>query len=216
MILSLNEIEVIAKRAARGAGMHWGHAEETGKAVRWLAAQGLPWPEIFLSLLNRVDGAGFEHTAPKIDGWVWNARSDFMSPITAGAALVDRADVCAAEDGIEIKRLAYPLILAPYVAGVSTLMGKAFELSWPGFRMMVSTDIRAITGTYVDMSQSLADCVVCGNKNSALLPPREIAPFFEIEDSAFSGLSEFAARTFAPATEASRVSGAGAGLIDVD
>ena len=42
MTFSLNEIEAIGKRAARGAGLPWGLAEEAGKAARWLTARGLP------------------------------------------------------------------------------------------------------------------------------------------------------------------------------
>ena len=34
MSFSLNEIEAMGRRAARGAGLHWGIAEEAGKAVR--------------------------------------------------------------------------------------------------------------------------------------------------------------------------------------
>jgi hypothetical protein len=35
MMRSLNEIEAMAKRAVRGAGLAWGLAEEAGKALRW-------------------------------------------------------------------------------------------------------------------------------------------------------------------------------------
>ena len=36
MHASLNEIESLCKKAARGAGMSWGLAEEAGKAAKWL------------------------------------------------------------------------------------------------------------------------------------------------------------------------------------
>lgn len=41
MIVSLNEIETLATKAARGAGFAWGMAEEIGFAARWLAARDL-------------------------------------------------------------------------------------------------------------------------------------------------------------------------------
>lgn len=41
--LSLNEVEMIAFRAARGSGLEWGEAEEAGLAARWLAWQGFDW-----------------------------------------------------------------------------------------------------------------------------------------------------------------------------
>ena len=37
MNVSMNEVESMAKTAARGAGYSWGLAEEAGKATRWLS-----------------------------------------------------------------------------------------------------------------------------------------------------------------------------------
>ncbi|MEL7259121.1 MAG: DUF3726 domain-containing protein, partial [Pseudomonadota bacterium] len=42
MSWSLNEVESLARKAARGAGYSWGLAEEAGKATRWTCAAG--WP----------------------------------------------------------------------------------------------------------------------------------------------------------------------------
>ena len=45
MNLSLNEAQALAKKAAKGAGINWGAAHETGRAVRWLLEQGIdPFP----------------------------------------------------------------------------------------------------------------------------------------------------------------------------
>ena len=48
MYMSLNEIDVSVKRAARGVGMSWGLAEEAGKAARWLAARRLTRLELVI------------------------------------------------------------------------------------------------------------------------------------------------------------------------
>ncbi len=48
---SLNEVEGLAGKAARGAGLAWGMAEETAKAARWLAACGLDWAPSLPALL---------------------------------------------------------------------------------------------------------------------------------------------------------------------
>ena len=39
---SLGETAALATKAARGAGMPWGLADETGVAVSWLHAHGIP------------------------------------------------------------------------------------------------------------------------------------------------------------------------------
>ena len=39
VLVSLNEVEAIGRRAARGAGLTWGLAEEAGKALRFKGRQ---------------------------------------------------------------------------------------------------------------------------------------------------------------------------------
>ncbi|MGQ3356404.1 MAG: DUF3726 domain-containing protein [Phreatobacter sp.] len=48
--LSLNEVETLAAKAARGAGLSWGGAEEIGRAARRLARAGADWPALVLAL----------------------------------------------------------------------------------------------------------------------------------------------------------------------
>lgn len=43
--LSLSELRALITKAARGAGMEWGMAEEAGWAAEWLARRGLPAAE---------------------------------------------------------------------------------------------------------------------------------------------------------------------------
>ncbi|MFV0473400.1 MAG: DUF3726 domain-containing protein, partial [Pikeienuella sp.] len=38
--LSLNEVETLTLKAARGAGLSWGEAEDAALATRWLARHG--------------------------------------------------------------------------------------------------------------------------------------------------------------------------------
>ncbi len=56
--LSLNEVETIAAKAARGAGLSWGGSEEIGKAARAMAKAGSAWDAVLLDLLALApDGA---------------------------------------------------------------------------------------------------------------------------------------------------------------
>ncbi|MCA0320719.1 MAG: DUF3726 domain-containing protein [Proteobacteria bacterium] len=52
--LSLNEVETIAAKAARGAGLSWGGAEEIGKAARVMATAGAHWDDLLVDLLPAV------------------------------------------------------------------------------------------------------------------------------------------------------------------
>ena len=73
MTFALNEIEAMAKGAARGAGFDWGIAEETGKSVRWLAARGLPGPELLIKTLKRSESTTYSVAAPNITREPWMA-----------------------------------------------------------------------------------------------------------------------------------------------
>ena len=56
-LLSLNQIEQTTRKAARGAGLAWGLADETGRAVRWLHAHGLPGVAALADWLESIGGA---------------------------------------------------------------------------------------------------------------------------------------------------------------
>ena len=67
---SLNEIEALGKKAARGAGMPWGMAEEASKALRWLCAHGIDGMTHLARLLKRNDGMEHAQIAPQtLTGW---------------------------------------------------------------------------------------------------------------------------------------------------
>ena len=64
MSWSLGEVGALAVKAARGAGMPWGLADETGFAVKWLQARSLPGVTALCRYLSRYDGAS-HHINPQ-------------------------------------------------------------------------------------------------------------------------------------------------------
>ncbi len=50
--LSLNEVEGMALKAARGSGLPWGVAEDVGRAAAWMAGHAGEWAEPLLGLLE--------------------------------------------------------------------------------------------------------------------------------------------------------------------
>ena len=217
MTFSLNEIEATGKRAARGAGLDWGIAEEAGKAARWLTAHGLPGPELLAGLLTRNDGKGYDELAPvSVDG-VWEAQTGCLCPLIAGAALSDRAAEVAAGREVEFGPIAFPLLLAPYAASGAVSRGAAIELSWSGATLTISPDDGlAVEGKMAAVAARTADCVLCrpARKDPITRPAGE--PGRAVDAGSWSRLDAFARRTLAPVTEASRLAGAGAGLTDND
>ena len=59
MSWSLGEVQALAVKAARGAGLSWGVAEEAGYAVRWLQANGAPGLTALANLLQDFGSAEY-------------------------------------------------------------------------------------------------------------------------------------------------------------
>ena len=216
MTFSLNEIEAMGKRAARGAGLPWGLAEEAGKAARWLTARGLPGPEQLAEILTRNDGKDYDELAPVSVEGVWQAPSGRLCPLAAGAALCDRAAEIAAGQEIAFGPTAQPLLLAPYAAGAAKITGDAVELSWPGAVLVFTSEGVSIEGERAAVTARSAESVSCRRSENAEVASPGSATGRMVDAETWSRLNAFAQRTFAPATEASRLSGAGAGLVDSD
>lgn len=216
MTFSLNEIEAMGKRAARGAGLPWGLAEEAGKAARWLTARGLPGPEVLAEILTRNDGKDYNELAPVSAEGAWHARAGRLCPLISGAALCDRAAEIAAGREIALGPTAQPLLLAPYAAGAAKLTGTAVELSWAGVVMIFTAEGLSIEGERAALTARSAESVRCRLTETAVAEPPAGMPGRNVDAETWSRLNAFSQRTFAPASEASRLAGAGAGLTDND
>lgn len=217
----LYEIESLAKRAARGAGLDWGLAEEAGKALRWLLQRELPGPTLFVDLLTAQDKQPYADLAPLVDVNPWHAPGGCLSPLLTGPALSDRAKVLAADGGIKLAKTAAPLLLAPYLANVAKHTGKAVVLTWQGVEIMLTASETAVTGEMDQVTVETAPRVEIRTDHSSVLPdhlPRckTVERCHDLDDEVRTCLEAFAQRTYAPATDASRLAGAGAGLSDND
>ncbi|KAB7613881.1 DUF3726 domain-containing protein [Amylibacter sp. SFDW26] len=85
---SLTEIEAHCRKAARGAGYHWGEADELGKATRWLCAVGINGPLYALDMLEQVDGkcSDLRPTSAMFDG----NQTTTVCGLSLGCTLADR------------------------------------------------------------------------------------------------------------------------------
>lgn len=217
MSWSLNEIESLARRAARGAGMSWGLAEEAGKAVRWLAAAGWPGGAALAALLAAEDGAEAETLRPDPADGRWRARGGLLCPIATGAALCDRAAALAMGGGMTLGPVAQPILLVPYMAWAADATGAQLRIAWPGATIARGRgETRAAFDGPAALAAARAEEVRIGA--GAAPGGQAITQVWrgEIGEATAHALSEFARRTYAPATPESRLSGAGAGLTDND
>ena len=211
---SLNEIDATAKRAARGAGLPWGIAEEAGKCARWLEANGLPGSETMLALLVKIDGTDCHQNSPNVGSEVWTAQSGTLCPLMTGTAISDHAAQIAAQGSAKLGPVSSPLLLLPFVAATASRTGSQIEVSWQGTKATVSAKAVVIESADT-LTSDKAEAVECRLVDGAKIDDTANERCV-IEASTWAELGKLGHRTFAPDTEASRLAGAGAGLSDND
>lgn len=211
MTWSLNEVEGLCRKAARGAGCSWGMAEEAGRAARWLAGVALPGPEALADLLARQDGAAYATLCPADTGADrWQATGGTLCPVATGAALSDSAAILG--DATILGRVAHPLLLVPFVAAASGISGRALTLTWPGAAFHFADDLRG----RVTSPAAQVDTAQIRRATAPDLPPLSCQLRYDLAPDMAARLGALAHRTYAPDTEQSRLGGAGAGLSDND
>lgn len=210
MTLSLNEVEATAKRAARGAGYSWGLAEEAGKATRWLCARDIDGCAALAALLQAFHGAREADWAPLAEGSHWQAPGGRLCPLFTGAALSDRArDLRAGK--ITLATLVAPVLLLPFAASCASQLHRLVSVDLPSVLAATDGDALGIDGVFPARAESME--IRIGGEIATPQPRRSrAAP----GSDALQILDRFGRRTLAPATEQSRLSGAGAGLSDND
>lgn len=216
MNVSLNEIEVLAKRASRGAGYAWGIAEESGKATRWLAAHGFASLETLLDLLKHKDSKSVGDAIPVATNNVWHAPSGELCPLVAGTILCDRMEIVAEGRDLVFGSVLHPLFVVPFAAMAAKISDATFEMRWDGIVMVVAARKVSMVRGDINQARSCTQTVSIRRVEIDILDPVERLTHCSVDETIWARLNEFAHRTFAPATQASRLSGAGAGLSDND
>ena len=214
---SLGEIEILGRKAARGAGRDWGLAEEAGKALRWLCAAGWPGAGALAALLVAQRGRDWRDLCPRIETACWGAPGGVLCPLGAGAALCDRAEQLAAGKAVRLGSVAHPLLLVPYMVWAADMTGARLRIAWPGIRIThAEGETHAAIDSPAALAAALAGNVDVGTTGAAQGVPVKRGWRGEVSAQSAQVLTGLARRTYAPATPESRLSGAGAGLLDND
>lgn len=194
MSWSVGESGALALKAARGAGMSWGQAEEASFAVRWLQQRGAPGVE---ALANYLANSGTDSTV--------------ACPLLIGTALSDTAITPPADIGM----VHQPMLLIPFVASIATDV--PVRLSINDTIIDVFPDHFITLDTLADISVATGTVTIIGSPITAFRAPADgSSPRVpDTAESAMTNLAELAANTYAPATEESRA-GAGSGMNDND
>lgn len=215
IVVSLSEIDAMVRKAARGAGYSWGMAEEAGRAVRWLAAQGVDGVSLIAELFDSVDGRVADFV-PDVGAPVWKATSGRLCPISAGAALSDRAEVLDQVSSVHLDDTMSPVLMSPFLVSVARRQARAVQLAAGEVSVVVCAD-GPMDSELAELARTGCAMVVISILDAPRGESRNASVRgvpVDVQD--WRRLDRYAARTYVPATEQSRRSGAGAGTTDND
>jgi hypothetical protein len=202
--LSDNEVESLCLKAARGAGLEWGLAEEAGQAARWLAARGVGGPAALLRHLLAARGKPASRPASVLA--LVPEGSEPLCPIHLGATL---SDVGTVQGTIAAGPVAAPLLLLPFLAHLAG--GEGIELSWETGRVGVGAG--GLEGDWTALAAMPFAKVRIGRAGGAPIARPHVR--IPLAKATVDDLAALAMQTTVPATEQSR-SDAGAKIDDND
>ncbi len=204
---SLGETCALATKAARGAGMPWGLAEETGFSVSQLHAHGLPGVAALCRYLHWRDtgtiAAWPDKTGP----------NQFYCPIIIGTAFMDGA----LPSIVKIDAVREPMLMLPFIGKRTGSLPLKVYLG--DLLIHVSQNGVAITPhKAIDFLVASANCNIRKSDEDApeITALKDAQRVEQCHFGCILTLQKFAKKTYAPATEKSRLAGAGAGLSDND
>lgn len=181
MIRTLNEIESLVLKAARGAGIPLGHDEDLAAAARYLAGTA---PEKLGELTAALPGPHVIVTLTDNGTTIADARVAMAGPMALDLIICGKKQVC-------LTNLDAPAVFQAMV-----------DLSIYNSRLKAVVDVDG------------RDVTLAASDTATAVPPQS-GPV-DVTDADWETWAIYAAKTYVPASDGSRISGAGAGLTDND
>ncbi len=224
---SLGEIDALAKKATRGAGYSWGIAEETGKAVRWLCAYGFSGAEALANHLT-ITANQNQNFVPRLvsknsESIVFankNSESNICA-LSCCALVNDLGHQLQSGKTISFDNVLFPLLALPAAGRIAEAYKINVSFSYADKHIICGLDGISIKDSSVEpvedtppllsgfALEKIADVIFTGSdkniQNTHFPSPKSR----EIKKEVLDVLEKFAHETYAPATEESRLRGAG-------
>ncbi|MEP6564377.1 MAG: DUF3726 domain-containing protein [Mesorhizobium sp.] len=205
--LSLNEVEMLAAKVARGAGFSWGLCDDIGKCARALAAGGLPWAPSLLALARDAPTLAPPTQLRSAETALSPSGAGFrLCPIRTGALIADSPDLVTSP--LQIDYVAHPL----WLVGFAVLWNTSQTVSWQGARADVRDSV--IAAQAADAGWLMADASVTVSAGYDGIHQPDLRRRADVDAKVFGALGAIAARTYVPASASSRATGAGGSRTD--
>lgn len=189
--LSLNEVETLSTKAARGCGFSWGLAEDIGRAARRIAVEDENWALALLSLVETAPSFAAPSPA-RIARW-HNGEADIageksLCPIRTAALLLDDPPDARVMP-MTVLGVGLPVWLD------AMLQGSNLRVAYPAAPATLKADI-----------------IIIERRREIRQPVRSRRG--AIDEPTLAALNAFASKTYVPESEGSRIRGAGGGRVD--
>ena len=201
---SLSEIETTAKRASRAAGYSWGIAEEVGKSIRLTELFGFPGIKHLNQYYQNKKKLKFSDI--KLINKINKSNGLSFCPIILGVNFIDQVKNVDNLKSCSIEKLAYPLLLLPFLSRSSEIIGKKLLFSFDDNKFLLNFNMSIFSNSW--------------NKEIPILANQVEISFLNNEDNFsdkdWKNLYKLAEDTFVEETDSLRQGAAGAGLTDND
>ncbi|MBD1162268.1 DUF3726 domain-containing protein [Pelagibacterales bacterium SAG-MED12] len=201
---SLSEIETTAKRASRAAGYSWGIAEEVGKSIRLSELFGFPGIKHLNQYYQNKKKENFDDI--KLINKINKSDQLSLCPIIFGVNFIDQIKNIETLKKCSVEKLAFPLLLLPFLSRGSEIIGKKLLFSFDDNQFLLNFNVSISSNFW--------------NKETPILANQVEISFLNNEDNFsdndWKNLYKLAEDTFVEETDSLKEGAAGAGLTDND
>ena len=169
-------------------------------AVRWLARLDLAAADALVDLLGYIDGKANGEIGPAFCDGAWQ-NSEELCSLHCGALISDLASQFERGERLTFYNVRQPLILLPFAAWAAEVIERPVQIELDGYR--IATDGRSISEPPSPLLASADKVVISHSEIACSNAPMNTR--CDISGAAYERLSAFAHRTYAPATEESRL-----------
>ena len=203
-MITLSEIDTTSKRATKAAGFSWGVTEEVGKNMRLLELYGLSGIKNLNEYFKNYKKKQYQKVS--LISETNDSQKIPYCPIILGTNFLDQISLLENINEIQIKNVAFPLLLLPFVSRASEIIGK---------RIFIKIDEKEFL---LNFNQSIYSNYLKSEilENSKLIKINFIENKNTFNENEWKELYKLSEDTFVEETDSLKASGAGAGLTDND
>jgi len=234
--ISLSELETTLRKAASGAGLSLGLGEDAGLAAKWAAINNIVTLTAFADALDAVDrgrSGRFDADLAIAGAFAASGEGLSLSALCAGPSACDLLEAAALSgDGagaVTLTGVDFPAVILCNALAASERMKSGIRVAWQArgnktievvcrgggldFEKGASSDLEAPgpVDLWISLTEEEPGAARPGAAGGAVL-----SDGITVDHACWSRVLAYAERCLVEASDASRLTGAGAGVVDSD